>query len=239
MNRSFHCVNRFQNPQSKRIMADAWMDRTNGCTFQVKRSSSKPTSTISVVNLYVERGTVQLIRRLFNLLWFIRKMIANLPPLNVNSTRHSPMGNTRTKWRKSFIGKVKDEKCATKKNKFVVISPSLFLVFHLQECRFVISSTYPTLLRCQTLFVIIQLRVMTAAFLKISVDHRPRIFFTAMLLYDLHWSWKCSQSKWGQRTRSELTKCYVYSPSTVLCHLTWPHFAVQIVLRWNRVPAHR
>jgi len=42
-------------PQSKRIMADAWLDRTNGYTFQVKRSSSTPTSTISaVINLYVQ-----------------------------------------------------------------------------------------------------------------------------------------------------------------------------------------
>nr|CAH0100976.1 unnamed protein product [Daphnia galeata] len=49
-----HCVNRFQNHSL--IMADPWLDRTNdGYTFQVKRSSSTPTSTISaVINLYVQ-----------------------------------------------------------------------------------------------------------------------------------------------------------------------------------------
>jgi hypothetical protein len=117
LNRSFHCVNRFQNPsRSGLCMADAWLDRTNGYTFQVKRSSSKPTSTISVVNLYVEPCTVQLIRRLFNLLLFIQKWLQIcLIRLYVNSTRRSPMGNTRTKWRK-FFGKVKGRKIWRQRN---------------------------------------------------------------------------------------------------------------------------
>jgi hypothetical protein len=67
-----------------------------------------------------------------------------------NSTPHSPMGNTKTKWRK-FFGREKGEKFTTKKFKFGTSFPSSFLVFHLQACRFVASSTYPTWLRLNSL----------------------------------------------------------------------------------------
>ena len=85
------------------------------------------------------------------------KMIANLPPpLNVNSTRRSPMGNTRTKWRKFFV-KVKGRKMCDKEIQVWSHFPiTLCIVFHLQqECRFVISSsTYSTLFRCKKLFLL-------------------------------------------------------------------------------------